>query len=42
MAQNENNTNETTSEEMSVCMEISAAESIPGLNQEAPKASQCK
>ena len=42
MAQNENNTNETTSEEMSVCMEIAAAESIPELNIEAPKAKDMK
>ena len=36
MCQNENN--ENTNEEMSVCMEIAASESIPELHKEAPKA----
>lgn len=35
---NPNETNETTESQMSVCMEIAAAESIPELNKEAPKA----
>ena len=32
------NENENTNEDMSVCMEIAAAESIPELNKDAPKA----
>ena len=32
------NDNENTNEDVSVCMEIAAAESIPELHKEAPKA----
>lgn len=32
------NQNETKEEQMSVCMEIAASESIPELKREAPKA----
>ena len=35
------NENENTNEDMSVCMEIAAAESIPELHKDAPKAEQC-
>lgn len=35
---NPNESTEATESQMSVCMEIAAAESIPELNKEAPKA----
>lgn len=40
--QNQPNNTEETKEEYSVCMEIAGAESIEGLNVEAPKAKDCK